>query len=71
MKKKRLIISIVGQIIEMRVHMDCAGCESKVRKTLQKMKGIYIYKQKVNEPWFCHISISSLYLMSKTGCCLC
>ncbi|PRQ50125.1 putative heavy metal-associated domain, HMA [Rosa chinensis] len=28
------------QTIEMRVHMDCPGCESKVRSTLQKLKGI-------------------------------
>ncbi|PHT43587.1 hypothetical protein CQW23_17612 [Capsicum baccatum] len=25
---------------EMRVHMDCAGCESKVRKSLEKVKGV-------------------------------
>ncbi|KAK9922754.1 hypothetical protein M0R45_031201 [Rubus argutus] len=24
----------------MRVHMDCPGCESKVRSTLQKLKGV-------------------------------
>ncbi|KAK0588928.1 hypothetical protein LWI29_007256 [Acer saccharum] len=24
----------------MRVHMDCAGCESKVKSTLQKLKGV-------------------------------
>ncbi|GFS45576.1 heavy metal transport/detoxification superfamily protein [Actinidia rufa] len=24
----------------MRVHMDCAGCESKIRKALQKLKGV-------------------------------
>ncbi|PON32623.1 Heavy metal-associated domain containing protein, partial [Parasponia andersonii] len=27
-------------IIEMRVHMDCAGCQSKVKSTLQKLKGV-------------------------------
>ncbi|KAK7859516.1 heavy metal-associated isoprenylated plant protein 28 [Quercus suber] len=27
-------------IIEMRVHMDCAGCEGKVKDTLQKLKGV-------------------------------
>ncbi|KAL6333303.1 hypothetical protein AAG906_028486 [Vitis piasezkii] len=27
-------------IVEMRVHMDCAGCESKIRKALQKLDGI-------------------------------
>ncbi|XP_028807667.1 heavy metal-associated isoprenylated plant protein 28-like [Neltuma alba] len=27
-------------IIEMRVHMDCAGCESKVKSTLEKLKGV-------------------------------
>ncbi|KAI8551434.1 hypothetical protein RHMOL_Rhmol06G0185200 [Rhododendron molle] len=26
--------------IEMRVHMDCAGCVSKIRKSLQKLKGV-------------------------------
>ncbi|XP_016444161.1 heavy metal-associated isoprenylated plant protein 28-like [Nicotiana tabacum] len=25
---------------EMRVHMDCAGCESKIRKSLEKVKGV-------------------------------
>ncbi|KAG8364754.1 hypothetical protein BUALT_Bualt18G0031700 [Buddleja alternifolia] len=24
----------------MRVHMDCAGCESKIKKSLQKVKGV-------------------------------
>ncbi|KAK6162651.1 hypothetical protein DH2020_002492 [Rehmannia glutinosa] len=24
----------------MRVHMDCAGCESKIKKALQKVKGV-------------------------------
>ncbi|XP_021907774.1 heavy metal-associated isoprenylated plant protein 28 isoform X2 [Carica papaya] len=28
-------------IVEMRVHMDCAGCESKIRKALQKLDGIH------------------------------
>ncbi|XP_022888431.1 heavy metal-associated isoprenylated plant protein 28 [Olea europaea var. sylvestris] len=27
-------------IIEMRVHMDCAGCENKIKKALQKVKGV-------------------------------
>ncbi|KAI3854851.1 hypothetical protein MKX03_004152 [Papaver bracteatum] len=27
-------------IVELRVHMDCAGCESKIRKALQKLEGI-------------------------------
>ncbi|XP_058092326.1 heavy metal-associated isoprenylated plant protein 28-like [Magnolia sinica] len=27
-------------IVEMRVHMDCAGCESKIKKALQKLEGI-------------------------------
>ncbi|XP_031106653.1 heavy metal-associated isoprenylated plant protein 28 [Ipomoea triloba] len=27
-------------VIEMRVHMDCGGCESKIRKALQKLKGV-------------------------------
>ncbi|XP_052179027.1 heavy metal-associated isoprenylated plant protein 28 [Diospyros lotus] len=26
--------------IEMRVHMDCPGCESKIRKALLKLKGV-------------------------------
>ncbi|VVA90182.1 unnamed protein product [Arabis nemorensis] len=26
--------------IEMRVHMDCVGCESRVKTTLQKMRGV-------------------------------
>lgn len=29
----------------MRVHMDCPGCENKVKSALQKLKGIpYMYK---------------------------
>ncbi|XP_062104633.1 heavy metal-associated isoprenylated plant protein 28 [Humulus lupulus] len=27
-------------IIEMRVHIDCAGCQSKVKSTLEKVKGV-------------------------------
>ncbi|KAG9459270.1 hypothetical protein H6P81_003778 [Aristolochia fimbriata] len=27
-------------IVEMRVHMDCAGCESKIRKSLQNLRGV-------------------------------
>ncbi|KAK9267197.1 hypothetical protein L1049_009617 [Liquidambar formosana] len=27
-------------IVEMRVHMDCAGCESKIKKALQKLDGV-------------------------------
>ncbi|XP_042515151.1 heavy metal-associated isoprenylated plant protein 28-like [Macadamia integrifolia] len=27
-------------ITEMRVHMDCAGCESKIRKALKKLEGV-------------------------------
>ncbi|XP_014522028.1 heavy metal-associated isoprenylated plant protein 28 [Vigna radiata var. radiata] len=27
-------------IIEMRVHMDCPGCENKVKEALQKLKGV-------------------------------
>ncbi|CAN1123242.1 Heavy metal-associated isoprenylated plant protein 28, partial [Linum perenne] len=27
-------------IIEMRVHIDCAGCESKVKNALQNLKGV-------------------------------
>ncbi|KAJ0250801.1 Heavy metal-associated isoprenylated plant protein 28 [Hirschfeldia incana] len=28
------------QTIEMRVHMDCVGCESRVKSALQKMRGV-------------------------------
>ncbi|KAK9221672.1 hypothetical protein WN944_010100 [Citrus x changshan-huyou] len=31
---------IFSQITEMRVHMDCAGCESKVKSSLKKLKGV-------------------------------
>ncbi|XP_009759549.1 heavy metal-associated isoprenylated plant protein 28-like [Nicotiana tabacum] len=27
-------------IVEMRVHMDCPGCESKIRKALKKLDGV-------------------------------
>ncbi|KAD3066365.1 hypothetical protein R6Q59_012978 [Mikania micrantha] len=27
-------------IIEMRVHVDCPGCENKIRKALQRLKGV-------------------------------
>ncbi|KAK9689910.1 hypothetical protein RND81_09G090200 [Saponaria officinalis] len=27
-------------VTEMRVHMCCAGCESKIKKTLEKLKGV-------------------------------
>ncbi|GAV81349.1 HMA domain-containing protein [Cephalotus follicularis] len=27
-------------IVEMRVHMDCAGCERKIKRALQKLKGV-------------------------------
>ncbi|KAJ0112525.1 hypothetical protein Patl1_02424 [Pistacia atlantica] len=30
----------MSTVTEMRVHMDCAGCESKVRSALQKLKGV-------------------------------
>ncbi|KAJ4729665.1 Heavy metal-associated isoprenylated plant protein [Melia azedarach] len=30
----------MSTITEMRVHMDCAGCESKVKSALQKVKGV-------------------------------
>ncbi|XP_061944808.1 heavy metal-associated isoprenylated plant protein 28 isoform X1 [Populus nigra] len=30
----------MASIIEMRVHMDCAGCESKVKNALEKVKGV-------------------------------
>ncbi|KAJ6377283.1 hypothetical protein OIU76_026288 [Salix suchowensis] len=28
------------QITEMRVHMDCAGCETNIRKAIQKLDGV-------------------------------
>lgn len=34
------MILFISQTVEMRVHMDCPGCESKVRSALQKLKGI-------------------------------
>ncbi|XP_050219806.1 heavy metal-associated isoprenylated plant protein 28 isoform X1 [Mercurialis annua] len=30
----------MSTMVEMRVHMDCAGCESKVKSVLQKLKGV-------------------------------
>ncbi|KAJ8761371.1 hypothetical protein K2173_001501 [Erythroxylum novogranatense] len=27
-------------LMEMRVHMDCAGCETKIKKALHKLKGV-------------------------------
>ncbi|XP_052183220.1 heavy metal-associated isoprenylated plant protein 29-like [Diospyros lotus] len=27
-------------IVEMRVHMDCPGCENKIKKALQKLNGV-------------------------------
>ncbi|XP_010279117.1 PREDICTED: heavy metal-associated isoprenylated plant protein 22-like [Nelumbo nucifera] len=27
-------------VVEIRVHMDCAGCESKIKKALQKIQGV-------------------------------
>ncbi|XP_061372641.1 heavy metal-associated isoprenylated plant protein 28-like [Gastrolobium bilobum] len=27
-------------IVEMCVHMDCAGCENKIRKALKKLRGV-------------------------------
>uniref|UniRef100_A0A0E0JNW9 HMA domain-containing protein n=1 Tax=Oryza punctata TaxID=4537 RepID=A0A0E0JNW9_ORYPU len=27
-------------IVEMSVHMDCAGCEKKIRKAIQRMEGV-------------------------------
>ncbi|WOL08234.1 heavy metal-associated isoprenylated plant protein 20-like [Canna indica] len=29
------------QIVEMSVHMDCSGCESKIRKALKKLHGVH------------------------------
>ena len=31
---------LFSQIIEMIVHMDCAGCESKIKKALNKLDGM-------------------------------
>ncbi|PRQ33441.1 putative heavy metal-associated domain, HMA [Rosa chinensis] len=33
-------VSKLSETIEIRVHIDFPGCESKVRSTLQKLKGI-------------------------------
>lgn len=37
------ILSILSpfffQTVEMSVHMDCPGCESKIKKALQKLDG--------------------------------
>ncbi|KAK9150515.1 hypothetical protein Syun_008824 [Stephania yunnanensis] len=30
----------MSTIVEMRVHVDCAGCESKIKKALHKIKGV-------------------------------
>ncbi|PRQ29146.1 putative heavy metal-associated domain, HMA [Rosa chinensis] len=27
-------------IVEMQVHMDCSGCENKIKKALKKLKGV-------------------------------
>ncbi|KAI4371769.1 hypothetical protein MLD38_010081 [Melastoma candidum] len=27
-------------IVEMQVHMDCTGCENKIRKALQRVEGV-------------------------------
>ncbi|XP_074294125.1 heavy metal-associated isoprenylated plant protein 28 [Silene latifolia] len=37
---RRLREASMTTVTEMRVHMCCAGCESKIRKTLQKIKGV-------------------------------
>lgn len=31
--------SCVLQIVEMCVHMDCPGCETKIKKALKKLRG--------------------------------
>lgn len=30
---------ILSQVTEMRVHMDCQGCEKQVRKALENLEG--------------------------------
>lgn len=34
------------QLVEMAVHMDCPGCETKIKKALRKLKGINHNKEK-------------------------
>jgi hypothetical protein len=38
-------VNLMFQITEMKVYMDCAGCETKIRKAIQKLDGAshYIY----------------------------
>jgi hypothetical protein len=38
------------QTVELRVRMDCDGCEMKVRNALTRMEGTYPY-----HPWDCVI----------------
>ncbi|XP_011626258.2 heavy metal-associated isoprenylated plant protein 28 isoform X1 [Amborella trichopoda] len=38
--KLRTSVSNKNRIVDMRVHMDCPGCESKIRRALQKLKGV-------------------------------
>lgn len=33
---------ITCQIVEMCVHMCCAGCEKKIRKAVEKLEGAYV-----------------------------
>lgn len=37
----------------MRVHMDCAGCETKIKKALQKLDGTYpfIHVEAIHGAW--------------------
>ena len=34
---------LMFQITEMKVYMDCAGCETKIRKAIQKLDGTSNY----------------------------
>jgi hypothetical protein len=33
---------LMFQITEMKVYMDCAGCETMIRKAIQKLDGTYV-----------------------------
>lgn len=57
------------QIIEMRVHMDCPGCENKVREALQKLKGThtYIYIKNASNTFSLRFSINYLIIFFLLG----
>lgn len=47
------------QIVEMLVHIDCAGCETKIKKALRKLKGIYTYEEPHNH----HDDLNNVYIL--------